>query len=130
MLIIPHMNKISATSLIYLLVFALSLSTSFVLKADDSTKSKNPITLNVDIKLFTFKPKVLEITSGTTVVWTNRDAIKHSVTSGSPENPGKDFDSGFFTQGESYSFTFTKPGVYTYFCKRHESMRGTVKVVE
>ena len=83
----------------------------------------------VNIKLFTFKPNAIEVKEGTTVTWTNGDAIDHSVTNGTPEKPGDAFDSGFFTEGKSFSFTFTKAGEYPYFCKRHNSMMGTVKVV-
>ncbi len=81
-----------------------------------------------EIKLFQFKPNPLEIKAGTTVVWTNQDAIEHSVTGGTPPSANGTFDSGFFTQGQSFTFTFTKPGTYTYFCMRHNSMTGTVHV--
>lgn len=86
-------------------------------------------TAEVSIKLFSFNPKVLEVPAGTTVVWTNGDAIEHSVTSGVPGKPGGVFDSGFFTEGETWSFKFTEPGEYPYFCRRHESMTGVVKVI-
>jgi plastocyanin len=85
--------------------------------------------MSVDIKLFTFKPKSLEVPVGTTVVWTNGDAIDHSVTDGTPEKLGGAFDSGFFNKGETFSFTFNKAGEYPYFCKRHDFMRGTIKVL-
>src|ERR1700751_2717890 len=71
-----------------------------------------PKTMHVDIKLFSFKPESLEVPVGTTVIWTNRDAIEHSVTQGTPERPGGAFDSGFFTQDQTFSFTFTKVGDY------------------
>ena len=86
--------------------------------------------VGADIKTFQFQPKAIEVKAGTTVTWTNRDAIEHSVTAGAPGAPSGDFDSGFFTQGRSFSVTFDKPGAYTYFCARHNSMRGTVTVVE
>lgn len=82
-----------------------------------------------EIKLFSF-PKTLEVTPGTTVVWTNRDAIEHSVTAGTPDAPLGAFDSGFFVQGESYRHRFDEAGEFAYFCARHESMRGAVKVVD
>lgn len=86
-------------------------------------------TKTVTIKLFQFKPATLEVKAGTTVVWTNQDAIQHSVTSGTPPNPSGAFDSQFFDQGKSFAFTFTQPGTYTYFCMRHNSMTGTLTVV-
>lgn len=83
----------------------------------------------VEIKLFTFKPQFLEVPVGTTVVWTNRDAVEHTVTNGTPEKPSGTFDSEGFTEGKTFSFTFTKEGEYPYFCKRHNFMQGVVKVV-
>jgi len=71
----------------------------------------------------------LQVAAGTTVTWTNHDAIIHSVTSGSPDAPDGAFDSGFFDQAGTFSFTFTDSGDYTYFCMRHNFMRGTVSVV-
>lgn len=80
----------------------------------------------VDIKLFMYQPTPLEVPAGTTVVWTNQDAIEHSVT---PEQPAGDFGSDLFTKGQQYAYTFAEPGEYPYYCERHESMRGIVRVV-
>jgi plastocyanin len=89
--------------------------------ADDATTA--------DIIQFGFEPAALQVAAGTTVTWTNHDAIIHSVTSGSPDAPEGAFDSGFFDQDGTFSFTFTDSGDYTYFCMRHNFMRGTVSVV-
>ena len=100
--------------------------------ASDTTPQSTPTTpktMYIDIKLFGFKPESLEVPVGTKVIWTNRDAIEHSVTQGTPEKPGGAFDSGFFTQDQTFSFTFTNVGDYTYFCKRHNFMHGEIKVV-
>jgi plastocyanin len=85
-------------------------------------------TVSVDIKLFQFKPKELDVKRGDTVTWTNGDAIDHSVTAGTPGEPQEAFDSGFFPKGSSFSHTFDQEGNFTYFCKRHPSMQATVKV--
>jgi plastocyanin len=82
------------------------------------------------IKLFQYQPKAMEVKAGTTVTWINGDDIEHSVTAGAPGKETGAFDSGFFKKGGSYSFTFDKPGTYTYFCKRHNSMKATVTVTE
>lgn len=84
--------------------------------------------VKVDIKLFQFKPKELIVKPGTTVTWTNGDAIEHSVTAGAPGKPSEAFDSGFFAKGGAYAHTFAAPGSYSYFCKRHPSMHAVVKV--
>lgn len=87
-------------------------------------------TVTVDIKLFQFKPKELDVKKGARVIWTNGDAIEHSVTAGKPGKPAEAFDSGFFTKGASYAHTFDSAGSFTYFCKRHPNMQATVKVEE
>jgi amicyanin len=66
---------------------------------------------------------------GTTVTWTNQDAVAHTVSSTSaPEAQG--FDSGLLDQGQSFAFTFTVPGTYKYQCNIHPFMKGTIVVTE
>jgi plastocyanin len=84
--------------------------------------------VEIDIKLFNF-PDVVEVAVGTTVTWTNLDNTQHSVSSGTPDAPGDLFDSGFFEQDGTFSFTFTEPGDYAYFCMRHNHMQGIIRVV-
>jgi plastocyanin len=112
-----------------LVIFAPSVRDGSALDTTPQSTSTKPKTMHVDIKLFSFKPESLEVPVGTTVIWTNRDAIEHSVTQGTPEKPRGAFDSGFFTQDQTFSFTFTKVGDYPYFCKRHNFMRGEIKVI-
>ena len=85
-------------------------------------------TVMVDIQVFQFMPNALEVKAGTTVIWTNKDNIEHSITNGVPGKLGGKFDSGFFTQGKTFSFTVTETGAYPYFCMRHNSMQGMVRV--
>ncbi|MEX2554600.1 MAG: plastocyanin/azurin family copper-binding protein [Actinomycetota bacterium] len=82
----------------------------------------------VSIKGFLFKPETLAVTAGTTVTWTNSDDIEHTVTSGTPEAPSGEFDSGNKTKGQTFSHTFATAGTFTYFCNNHKSMRGEVTV--
>ena len=40
------------------------------------------------------------------------------------------YGSGLLGPGQSYTFTFPKPGVYTYYCLAHAPlMKGTITVV-
>lgn len=98
--------------------------------ASDPAMAAQPggVEVQATIKLFMFDPEPLEVKAGATVVWTNEDNIEHSVTSGTPPTPDGTFDSELFTQGKTYAFTFSEPGAYAYFCKRHPSMVGTVNV--
>jgi plastocyanin len=79
----------------------------------------------VTIDNFEFKPKELTISRGTTVTWTNRDDVPHTATSNG--NPPV-FDSKALDTDDSYSFTFARPGTYTYYCKVHNHMTGRVIV--
>ena len=58
-----------------------------------------------------------------TVVWTNKDSTPHTVTSTT-----KLFDSGNMNAGDTFTFTFTTPGTYSYVCSYHPWMKGTVIV--
>ena len=63
-----------------------------------------------------------------TVYWINEDSAFHSVTSGQQENPDGLFDSGHIDPDEKFSYTFTEPGVYSYYCTLHPWMNGMIKV--
>ncbi len=64
-----------------------------------------------------------------TVTWTNNDTVHHTVTPGN-EPAGSPWSGGSpdMPPQASYSFTFTVPGTYSYFCKYHNWMTGTVVV--
>ena len=70
-----------------------------------------------------YSVNVLEVSVGTTVTWTNEDGVIHTVT----DVDGL-FDSGFLDEGESWSFTFTEPGEFEYYCLPHPWMRAKVVV--
>ena len=78
--------------------------------------------VEVKIDNFSFSPAVITIPAGTTIVWTNRDDIPHTVVS-----DDKVFKSKVLDTDEKFSFTFDKPGSYPYFCSVHPKM--TAKVV-
>jgi len=77
----------------------------------------------VKIDNFSFGPQTLTVPVGTTVTWTNRDDIPHTIvsTDGVFKSKVRDTD-------ESFSYTFTKPGTYTYFCSVHPKMTGKIVV--
>ena len=77
----------------------------------------------VKIDNFSFGPAALTIAVGTTVTWTNRDDIPHTVVS-----DDKVFKSKVLDTDEKFSFTFSKPGTYPYFCSIHPKMTGKVVV--
>jgi plastocyanin len=82
----------------------------------------------VTIKLFQYQPGRIEARVGTIVTWLNEDEIFHTVTAGEPDKKGGGFDAALDGKGKSYSFTFSHPGTYTYYCERHEHMRGEIEI--
>lgn len=83
---------------------------------------------DVTIMTFQFKPTPMEVRSGTRVTWTNTDDITHTVTSGTPDSRDGQFNSPLSGKGATFSFSFAKAGTYGYFCDRHQSMRGEIRV--
>lgn len=77
----------------------------------------------VSIRMFAFTPQVLTVTPGTRVTWTNADDDPHTVTAND-----KGFHSAALDTDDKYSFTFTRPGEYAYFCSLHPHMTGKIIV--
>jgi plastocyanin len=88
-----------------------------------------------------FNPSTTTVKVGTTVTWLNDEAITHTVTSGrfigvdkatglrSSQNPDGTFNAKLTGKGKTFSFTFTKPGIHTYYCDIHQGMNATITVV-
>jgi len=72
----------------------------------------------VDIQLFQYQPGAVEVKAGVAITWTNRD----------PEHPSGRFDARLAGRGATTTVVFREPGVYPYFCERHPSMRGEIRV--
>ena len=85
------------------------------------------ISNSVSIKGFAFNPAQVNVTKSGTVTWTNDDGTTHTVTSGVPGTPSGKFNQSM-DAGKTFSFTFTDTGTYEFFCKIHNSMRGTITV--
>ena len=77
----------------------------------------------VQIDQYAFLPQRITVKPGTTVTWTNDDDDSHTVASSS-----KLFKSKALDTRDRFSFTFTMPGTYAYFCSLHPHMTGTVVV--
>lgn len=82
-------------------------------------------TSQVNIDGYAFKEPTITIASGTTVIWKNLDDDPHTVTA-----TDGSFDSKGLALGDTFTYRFTKPGKYAYYCKVHPMMRGTVIVKE
>jgi plastocyanin len=90
-----------------------------------TTQAGAPAGKVVEVKVdnFSFSPQTITIAAGTTVIWTNRDDIPHTVVS-----DDKVFKSKVLDTEEKFSFTFDKAGNFPYFCSIHPKMTGKVIV--
>jgi plastocyanin len=84
--------------------------------------SKPALGTEVKIDNFSFGPDVT-IAAGTTVTWTNHDDVPHVVASDTNIFKSKALDTD-----DRYSYTFTKPGIYVYYCTVHPKMMAKVVV--
>jgi plastocyanin len=91
--------------------------------ADTSAATATGTAVKAGIKNLAFQPNRIQIATGTTVTWTNGDALDHTVTAGDGS-----FDSGLIAPGARWSHTFTKAGTYQFSCRPHSFMKGVVIV--
>jgi plastocyanin len=77
----------------------------------------------IKIDNFSFAPATITVPVGTEVRWTNRDDIPHTVVS-----DDKTFKSKALDTDEQFTYTFTKPGTYKYFCSIHPKMTAQIVV--
>ncbi len=106
---------------IVVMVFCLALTmAALICYAEDTVP---PPQNKIAIENFTFDPPSITVTAGATVTWTNHDDIPHLVVI-----PGVKQRSAALDTDQSFSYTFSQPGTYTYFCRMHPKMTGTVVV--
>ena len=110
-------KKSNLLSVIILLsVFILSCSKSSI---DTSTPGKNEVFMSGTA----FTPSTITVTKGSSVKWTNKDDMTHTVTSDNGL-----FDSGDKNLNETYTHLFDSLGSFNYHCTTHSGMTGTVIV--
>ena len=107
------------------LALALSLGAAVALAIASPAAAGTPAPAGPTIRIdnFVFGPEDLTVSVGTTVTWINRDDIPHTVVAND-----RSFKSKVLDTDERFSFTFTKPGEYGYFCSLHPHMVGKVIV--
>jgi len=88
-------------------------------KGDSHNATKNEISIDN----FTFSPQKLTIEKGTTVTWTNKDDVPHTVRSTTNA-----FKSVTLDTDDKFVFTFNEPGTFPYFCTVHSHMTGEIIV--
>jgi len=107
-----------------LLTFSISCQPQASLEEETVTEEESTST-SIEVKLsgFTFVPATVTVSAGSTVTWTNQDSAPHTVTSETDI-----FDSGRLSTNDSFSYTFTDRGTFSYYCTIHPYMKGEVIV--
>ena len=100
-----------------------SKSTAYTTPGPGPGTKGGPGTNEVWIQSMAFTPATITVKAGTTITWTNKDPMNHTVTS----DDGL-FDSGSMGNGAVFTSTFTTIGSYSYHCAVHPNMKGTVVV--
>ena len=79
---------------------------------------------------FHFRPESLNVWTGDTVTWVNKGNFPHTTTSGVSGKPDGLWGSKHIARGESFSYVFTQPGTYPYYCVPHHGlgMKGVIVV--
>ncbi|MFL6116475.1 MAG: cupredoxin family copper-binding protein [Catenulispora sp.] len=80
---------------------------------------------SVQIVGFAYAPQAITVTAGDSITWTNQDEAPHTVTTSSGPQA---INSPNLSKGQSFTYTFTVPGTYSYYCAVHPDMRAQVVV--
>ena len=107
---------------------ALSLAVVFTIAtalmiSPPRARSEDAKATEVKVDNFTFSPDTLTVPVNSTVTWVNKDDIPHVIAA----NDGS-FKSKALDTDQKYSFTFSKPGTYAYYCSIHPKMVGKIVV--
>jgi len=93
------------------------------LPAAQESVAAGPPSAEVKIDNFSFTPPTLTVKAGTQITWRNADDIPHTVVS-----DDQSFKSKVLDTDETFTFTASKPGTYSYFCSIHPKMTGKLVV--
>jgi len=133
-------RKRQSRTLILFAIFAVAIAVAAVLTLlpEPAKAAGSPTVIKMADKQPFYAPEKVSIKVGDTVQWVNDGQTVHSVstTVANAQNPkdtsmpkgAQAFDSGFIPPGGDFSYTFTVPGTYKYFCLPHEKA-GMVGVI-
>jgi plastocyanin len=105
-----HLRLWTASAIIAVLAFAASPPAS----AEEAL---------VKIVNFAFVPPNLAVKAGTTVTFRNDDDEPHLVVAGDGSFKSKALDTK-----DTFAYTFSQPGEFSYFCSLHPHMQGKISV--
>jgi plastocyanin len=133
-------RKRQSRLLILFAIFAAAVAVAALLTMlpEPARGASTPVVIKMTDKQPFYTPEKVSIKVGDTVQWVNDGQTVHSVstTVANAQNPkdtsmpkgAQAFDSGFIPPGGDFSYTFTVPGTYKYFCLPHEKA-GMVGVI-
>src|ERR1700691_2948613 len=116
-------GKVARIGLAALVIALAAMLTTMGRVGDVGAQEKAPAGAVVEIDNFSFAPAAVTVPVGTTVTWTNRDDIPHTVVSTDDVFKSKALDTD-----DKFSFVFSRPGTYSYFCSLHPKMTGQIIV--
>lgn len=95
-----------------------------VAATSSSAATSDPTTRRAEIAMRgnSFRPRRVTVSLGDTVVWVNRDIVRHDAVK--PDL----FDSGELRGGEQFSWVPADTGLVEYRCTIHQRMRGEIRV--
>ncbi len=117
-----NLQVFSSATLAALLLLGFGLSATTLGRPAGPQEDSND-KYRIAIDNFSFTPASLTVAAGTTVTWVNRDDVPHTVVS-----TEKKFKSPVLDTTEQFSYKFTDPGTYEYYCSIHPKMTGKVIV--
>lgn len=80
-------------------------------------------TATVEIVEFAYAPETVAVDAGTEINWANSDGAPHTATA----DDGS-FDTGTLKRDDEAAVSLDEPGTYTYYCRFHAFMNGTIEV--
>lgn len=95
----------------------------FLLQRTSVGSNVEPSAIEVQVDNFSFGPETLTVPVNSAVIWVNKDDVPHTITSTDGLFKSKALDTD-----DKYSYTFTQPGTYSYYCSIHPKMMGKVVV--
>jgi plastocyanin len=90
---------------------------------DVAADGPKPVTHTVTMEATSFRPAILTVKAGDSVVWVNKDPFPHTATSGTGG-----FDSDVILPDKTWTYTSTTKGEFAYICTLHLTMKGLLRV--
>jgi plastocyanin len=77
----------------------------------------------ISMQITGFEPATLLVKPGDRITWSNKDLFAHTATA-----DDKAFDSKSVAPAGTWTYVAGKPGVHTYICTFHPTMKATITV--